>query len=466
MKRMLVIGGGLTGLSAAWHTRRAAVDVRLLESSPQIGGVVQTIRENGYLAETGPNSLQLSTPAQKEMLEALGLGSEICEASPSARNRFVVRAGQLVPVPLSPWQFLSTPLLSTGAKWRLLREPWIPTRSPATGGDESVADFVRRRLGPEVLAYAVEPFTGGVYAAPPDRLVLRHAFPRLKALEDKHGSLGRAALKLMWERRQAGEKRFRSRSISFREGMAALPRALAAQLGKPCIITEAKLNSLLAAGNGRWTAAWDSPSGNGREEFDAVVIATPAHAVGQMPLPSKLLKALAPLTSVEHPPLAAVVLGYPQAQVRHALDGFGVLLPSVEPFHILGTLFTSSLFPGRAPAGHVTLTTFVGGARWPEFAAMRDEGLLHLVQGDLEKLLGARGTPTYQRIVRWSHSIPQYGFQHDQVLAALKEAERAWPGLALAGSYRGGVSVTQCLENGRLAAEQVLNQSLSAGKSL
>ncbi len=463
MKRLLVIGGGLTGLSAAWHARRAAVDVRLLESGPQVGGVVQTFRENGYLAEAGPNSLQLSTPAQKEMLEALGLGPEICEANPDARNRFVVRAGRLVPVPLSPWQFFSTPLLSAGAKWRVLREPWIPTRSPATAGDESVADFVRRRLGPEVLAYAVEPFTGGVYAAPPDQLVLRHAFPRLKALEDTHGSLGRAALKLLWRRRQVGAKRFPSRSISFREGMVALPRALAAQLGEPCIIPGAKLSSLTRAENGHWTAAWEAPAGKTQEDFDAVVVAVPAHAVGQMPLPEKLLEALAPLSAVEHPPLAAVVFGYAREQVRHALDGFGVLLPSVEPYHILGTLFTSSLFPGRAPAGHVTLTTFVGGARWPEFATMRDEGLLHLVQGDLEKLLGARGAPSYQRIIRWPRSIPQYGFKHDQVLAALQAAERAWPGLALAGSYRGGVSVTQCLENGRLAATQALNQSLSAG---
>jgi len=451
MKRLLVIGGGLSGLSAAWHARRAGVFVRLLESAPQTGGVVQTYQGNGYMAEAGPNSLVLSSPAILDLLRALGLESEIVQTAPLVKNRFLVRGGVPQPVPHGPRSFLTSRLFSLSAKLRLLREWRIPARPANSAGEESLADFARRRFGPEALAYAFDPVAAGVYAGDPEKISVRHAFPRLHALETAHGSVLRG-LRAQFR----DPNRFRSSSISFRSGMAALPRALTAQLGDT-VATGARLNSLTRDSSGVWTAAWDSPGHFTKETFDAVVLAVPAHVVARLPLPSPLAAQLTPLQRVEHPPLAVVVLGYPQKNVRGRLDGFGLLVPAVEPFDVLGVLFTSSLFPERAPQDHVTLTAFAGGARRPELAALDDADLLRLVEENLQRLLRVNGPPTYRRLIRWDRAIPQYSLQHGEILAALDDAEKTWPGLALAGSYRDGVSVTQCLETGRLAADRALN---------
>jgi oxygen-dependent protoporphyrinogen oxidase len=455
MKRLLVIGGGLTGLSAAWHARRAGTVVRLLERSAQTGGVVSTYQENGYLVESGPNSLQLSSLAQLELLANLGLGEEIVPAAPWARNRFIVRHGKPRPLPLTPLQFIHSPLVNFRVALRLLRELRVPPRPPGADGEESIADFVRRRFGPDIFNYAFDPFVAGVYAGDPARLSARHALPRLFALEAEHGSVLRG-LRAQSHANRGNAAAFTSRSVSFRSGMAALPRALTAQLGD-AVTTSAQLTSLQRDPSGAWLASWQTPASAEQQTFDAVVLAVPAHAVGRLPLPQPLVETLAPLARVEHAPVAIVALGFPQSAVRGRLDGFGLLVPSVEPFDILGTLFTSSIFPDRAPTGHVLLTTFVGGARRPEFVAQPDATLIDLVAADLKILLRLRGTPAYQRVVRWDRAIPQYGLDHGRLLAALDAAESAWPGLALAGSYRGGVSVTQCLENGRLAAERILN---------
>ncbi len=451
MKRLLVIGGGLTGLSAAWHARRAGASVRLLESAPQTGGVVQTYQENGYLAEGGPNSLVVSTAAILDLLNNLGLAGEIVPAAPWARNRFVVRRGVPRPLPFTPGQFLHNPFVSFRVLRHLLREFRIPPRPADAPGEESIAAFARRRFGPDIFNYAFDPFVSGIFAGDPEKLSVRYALPRLFALEAEHGSVLRA---LRMQRRQPGA--FKSRIISFRTGMAALPNALAAQLGDS-VTTSARLTSLQRDASGVWSAAWETPDHSANESFDAVVLALPAHAVNQLPLPAPLSETLVPLARVEHAPVAVAVLGYPRSAIGRRLDGFGVLVPSVEPFDILGTLFTSSVFPGRAPDSHVTLTTFVGGARHPDLAVLPDDALFHLVTDNLKKILRVNGRPTYQRLIRWDRAIPQYKLDHGQLLATLDAAERAWPGLALGGSYRSGVSVTNCLDYGRLAAARLLN---------
>lgn len=453
MKRLLVIGGGLTGLSAAWHAKRAGVSVRLLESAPQTGGVVQTYQENGYLAESGPNSLVVSSAATLDLLHNLGLAGEIVPAAPWARNRFVVRRGVPRPLPLTPRQLLYSPFITFSVVRHLLREFRIPPRPPNAPGEESVAAFARRRFGPDIFNYAFDPFVSGIFAGDPEKLSVRYALPRLHALETEHGSVLRGMLR---KRRQAAA--FKSRIISFRHGLTALPNAFAAQLGAT-VTTSARLTSLQRDSSGAWSAGWETPDRSVQESFDAVVLAVPAHAVNRLPLPAPLTESLAPLARVEHSPVTVTVLGYPRAAIGHPLNGFGVLVPSVEPFDILGTLFTSSVFSGRAPDGHVTLATFVGGARHPELAALPDDALFNLVADNLKKLLRVNGTPTYRRLIRWERAIPQYNLDHGQLLACLDTAELAWPGLALAGSYRGGVSVAHCLISGVTATARALKHA-------
>jgi len=461
MKRLLVIGGGLAGLGAAWRARRAGAEICLLETAKQPGGVVQSSRENGFLIEAGPNTLMASSPALVKLLGDLGLENEIAIAASSARERFIVRDGKLVPVPMSAWNFLTSPLLSTRGKLRLLAEPFAQARPPPAAGDESLADFARRRLGAEAFAYGLEPFVAGIFAGNPEKLSARHALPRLQAIETEHGSIARGLIKIQKKRKALGAPV--PRLISFREGMAALPRALAAQLGGSLIL-QAHLTSLTRDATGKWSAAWSTPDGNTQEIFDGVTLAVPAYALAKLPLPDELITHLVPLTKIEHPPVSVVTLGFSRGAVAHPLDGFGVLVPAVEKFSVLGVLFNSTLFPGRAPTGQVLLTVFVGGARQPELARLPDNELVALVIKDLQKLLKISAPPTFQKIVRWPLAIPQYNLNHGDMIAAGEATERAWPGLTLAGSYRGGVSMPQCLETGQAAGLRALNLSPSAGE--
>jgi oxygen-dependent protoporphyrinogen oxidase len=194
------------------------------------------------------------------------------------------------------------------------------------------------------------------------------------------------------------------------------------------------------------------------------VLAVPAHALASLPLPDELKAQLTPLGEIEYPPVSVVTLGFPRHAVGHPLDGFGVLVPAVEKLSVLGVLFNSTLFPGRVPTGQVLLTIFVGGARQPELAAWPDEELVTRVRTDLEKLLTVSGAPVFQKIVRWPRAIPQYNLNHGAMLAAITAAEQAWPGLVLAGSYFGGVSVPQCLATGQAAGLRALNLSPIAAK--
>jgi len=251
--------------------------------------------------------------------------------------------------------------------------------------------------------------------------------------------------------------------ISFREGMAALPRALAVKLDDG-LVMEARLLALERGADGKWAAKWQGPGGQSEEQFDGVVLAVPAHALAAFPVPAELVESLAPLAKIEHPPVTNVVLGFPRDGVGHPLDGFGVLVPAVENLSILGALFNSTLFPGRAPEGQVLITVFVGGARQPALAQLPDAELLARVLGDLGKLLQVTVPPSFQKIIRWPHAIPQYNLDYGTMLIAMEAAERAWPGLVLAGSYRGGVSVPQVLENGAAAGLRALNLSPSIGE--
>ncbi len=459
MKRLLVIGGGLAGLNAAYQAKRTGAEVRVLEATGRAGGVVQSHRESGFLCEMGPNTLLNRDPALHQLLADLGLESEIVEAAPAARERFIVRDGKLVPVPMSAGQFLTTPLLTAAAKLRLLAEPWARARTTNKPTEESLADFARRRLGAEVFTYGLEPFVAGIFAGDPEKMSVRHAFPRLQAMEDEHGSLARGAIHALRNRPKSSPARL----ISFEEGIGALPRALAAQLGE-ALTLNTRLMSLEKNSTGLWEAAWATPTTQVRQKFEGVTLAVPAHTLSSLSLPVELKMHLTPLAKIEYPPVSVVLLGYPRPAVRHPLNGFGVLVPAVEKLSILGVLFNSTLFPGRAPVGQVLLTIFIGGARQPELAGLPDDVLAATAIADLEKLLRVSGPPVFQKIVRWPQGIPQYHLDHGDMLTAMENTERAWPGLTLAGSYRGGVSVPQCLATGAAAGLRALNLSPNAAE--
>ncbi len=462
-RSVAVVGAGITGLVAAFELRRVGIDVTVYEASPHAGGNIRTTKDDGFLAEHGPNSFVTSAPVEA-LLAKLDLLDEVVEANPSANKRYVVRNGRLVPFPLSPSTLLRTKLFSLRAKLRVLLEPLVSRG--ASADDESIASFVRRRLGREVLDFAVDPFISGIFAGDPETLSMAHAFPRVHNLERTYGSISKG---LMVLRRDAKRARASDRTnasiigstgptisarlISFVDGMQTLPDALEAsltdalRLGCPA--------RLLHRDNARWVLEAGSDLDTRRQTVDAVVLATPAHTLAAMELPAELRRLASGVERVEYPPVSALTLGFRHRDVAHPLDGFGMLIPAVERRNILGVLFSSSLFPARAPEAHVTVTCFVGGARHPALARENTAALVQRVLPDLQALIGVRGEPVYVKHVFWPKAIPQYTVGYGAVKAAADAMELENPGLYLAGNYRNGVSVGDCVASGQQIAARV-----------
>ncbi len=401
--------------------------------------------QDGWLHELGPNSLLEGSAEVAAFIDEVGLGTRRIYAAPAAKQRYIVRNGRLVAMPGSPWAFIGTPMFSWRAKLALVGEPWR-RRAPADA-EESVADFVVRRLGREFLDYAINPLVGGVYAGDPTLLSVRQAFPKLHALEQTYGSLIRGA----WARRNVsgGPK---ARIFSFPDGLQELPFALARPLGTAVRLGHRVLG--VARGEDGWRVEFESGGRRAAETFAAVVCALPAGVIAALPWQNVPEGArLVALGEIKHPPVASVFTGYKRAQVHHPLDGFGVLVPQVERRQILGTLFSSTLFPGRAPEGHVGLTTFVGGMRDPQLAGLDEHELLRVVQGELASLLGASGAPVFTRVQRWPRAIPQYTLDYQRFKDAITTVEAAAPGLFIGGNCRDGISLANCIEAGRRLAE-------------
>jgi oxygen-dependent protoporphyrinogen oxidase len=447
MSHVAVLGAGIAGLTTAHQLVQDGVDVTVLEASDCAGGVIQSTKAEGFRVEHGPNSLRPS-PALGRLLADLDLLEAVVTANEVASTRYVVRDETPTALPMSPTDFITTDLFSTRAKWRLLGEPFVSRRAAET--DESVADFVRRRLGPEVLDYAVAPFVGGVFAGRPEDLSVQHAFERLSTLEQKHGSLLWGGIRSALSGSD-DETVGPSGLFSFRDGLHTLPAALHKALDDR-VAVNAPVSGLAATDTG-WVV---SHGGTAPERFDAVVCTLPLHRFTALNFKTPV--DCTPLREVSYPPLQVVALGYDRAAVSHPLDGFGMLVPPVEDaFDILGTLFSSTLFPNRAPEGRVLLTTFVGGARAPALAQQPDDAVQEVVERDLGRLLEVTGSPVFSQHIHWSHAIPQYTLGYGAAKDTLDALEGTHPGLVFAGNYRQGVSVGDAAASGADAAERVVS---------
>lgn len=439
MTDAIVIGAGISGLCAAYRLQQSGRSVIVIERSPRVGGMIHSERTEGYLLEYGPNSIQSGTPLIRKLIRDLGLEGRRVEAAESAGVRYLVRNGQPVAAPASPGALMTSNLFGARAKLRLMREPFVPASPPDS--DESVADFVQRRLGKEVLDYAVNPFVAGVFAGDPRQLSMRHSFPALFELEQKHGSIIKGQIE---SRRDTSSLADTGRMFSFREGISELTDRLREQLRD--VRLERTAHAITCSSEG-----WVIETGIEQLRSRSVISTIPLHRLRHVALPEGF--PVDALNDVEYAPLSVVFHGYPRELVRHPLTGFGILVPEVEHrFGILGTLFTSSVFPGRAPEGYVLLTSFVGGMRKPELANKSDDHVHRLVHQDHVTLLGARNEPTFTRAVRWPQSIPQYTTGYDDVLAAVESVEARFGGLFLAGNYRGGISIGDAADSGDDAA--------------
>ena len=433
-KTIAILGGGITGLTAAYELLKLGHKPTVFESSPRIGGAIETIRQNDFLAECGPNTLLETSPRISNLISDLGLDSRKRYANPSMKNRYIIKGGKPVPMPLSPGQFVTTKLFSLGAKLNLIKEPFIAPCPSET--EESLAAFIVRRLGQEFLDYAINPFVAGVYAGDPSRLSVQHAFPKLYALEQKYGSMIKGQFFGARERKIRGTvSKDKAKLVSFDQGLEVLVDGLGQKIGDTINI------STVIESVEKDEKKWIVQGRKIREKFDAVITAIPTHRMTNMTFRDESDLDLSILRDIIYPPVTSVVMGFRRDQIRHSLEGFGMLVPKVERKNILGTIFSSSLFENRAPEGYVTLSTYIGGMRQPDHALLDDQEMDRLILKDLEALLGVRGEPAFINRRVWKKAIPQYTVGYGKILDRFNELEAAHSGLFFAGHYRNGISL-------------------------
>jgi protoporphyrinogen/coproporphyrinogen III oxidase len=455
--RIAVIGAGISGLCCAYWLDKNGFDVQVFEKNDRVGGSIVTEKEKGYLIDLGPNSALETSDTLRDLIRELGLEEQKVYGNEASNNRYVVRDGKLHPIPMSPPKFLKTKLFSARAKLRLLKEPFI---KPTDGNDISLADFVRYRLGDEFLKYAINPFVAGVYAGDPENLSTQAAFPKLYALEQKYGSFIKGAIKGARERKKRGEvSKDRAKLFSFIDGMQIFPDTIAEKLnGK--VITGIQVNTFQKTEEGYKI----SYSGNGQVKskfYDKILLSVPADGLG------RVLAAMAPeeakkIDKIEYPPVAVVFMGFKTAKILRDLDGFGFLIPKVENREILGSIWSSTIFPKRAPEGFAAFTTFVGGTRQPENGLLSDAKLEEVVLKDLNDLVGLKGTPDFIKIKKWPRAIPQYTMGYPEIQNMFNDLEQRFSGLYFAGNFRRGIGMGDSV----LSAYETVQKIIESNKSV
>jgi oxygen-dependent protoporphyrinogen oxidase len=445
----LVIGAGLSGLACAHALRQAGVEAHVIEAAPVAGGVIRSERRDGYLLEFGPQSFN-ATAVVLNLCRELGIEDQLLRA-PERAPRYVLVDGALREVPLTPPAFMKSSLVGLGTKARVLKD--VLGHSAPPEGEESVAAFVRRKFSPELLEKLVGPFVSGIYAGDPEKLGLRSAFPQLYEAEKSTGSVVKGLMRGGKKDKAASEK---PSLQTFRDGNRTLTDALAASLGPNIRCAVEARGVRILAGAGRGPAYEVTVGANGGEEIiaaDRLILATPTQQV------AALLRGVdgqfeGLLEKIEYVPMAVVSLGYPRSAVRHALEGFGFLVPRSSGLRILGTVWNSSLFPNRAPEGHVLVTSFVGGALDRQVSDMSEAQLADTVHRELAGLLGISQAPAFSNAEIWPQAIPQYNLGHAERIVRLAELQAKYPGLHLVGNYLHGPAWGACIEEALTVAGQ------------
>ena len=471
-KRIAVIGGGITGLAAAHHLLElsspdAPVSVSLFEATDRLGGVAGTTRVGEYLVETGADNFITNKPAAVKLCERLSIADQLLKTEAKYRGSLVLKDGRPVPVPegfmlLSPakiWPVLKSPIFSWAGKLRMGLELFVPRRTETT--DESLADFVRRRLGREALDRLIQPLVGGIYTSDPERLSLQATLPRFIDMERQHGSLIRASrLQAARESRQSNEFSGSGARYSLfatpRDGMSVIFDALRQKIesqGK--LVCNARVMRLESLAEGQMRVHFEDRY----EDFNRIVLAMPAFrqaALLETLQRDDLADLCRELRSIEYASTAIVVSGHRLEDVQHPLDSFGLVIPAIERRRVLAISFSSRKFVGRAPEGRVILRTFVGGAMQPEELLNSDAQIEQIVTDELRSILGVTGTPDFMRVVRHNESMPQYYIGHLDRVAKIRTLSQQLPGIVLAGNAFQGVGLPDCIENAEAAAERCL----------
>ena len=455
INRIVVVGGGVSGLAAAHRLiELGQTNVTLIEASPRVGGTIQTEEREGFLIERGPDSFISEKPEALELAKQLGLESRLIQTNEQYRRSFIVRNGRLRAVPegfqlLAPsrmWPFITSDIFSVTAKARIAMDLVLPRKSTNGTQDESLASFVRRRLGQEALERMAQPMVGGIYTADPETLSLRATLPRFLDMERKHRSLILAMLRQGKAQKTGTSGARYSLFLSFDRGMQVLVDALAQ------VKADVRLNTRvesLSLENGTWTI-----TANTGEQFeaDAVCLAVPAYIAATLLNGNLVTK----LRQIKYASTATINFGYRRSDINHPLNGFGFVVPFIEKRSLIACTFSSVKFSGRAPDGHVLLRAFAGGALQPEIFALDESEMTTRVEADLRELLGITAEPLFTEVAKWERSMPQYEVGHLDRITEIENEVNKLPGLTLAGNAYRGAGIPDCIRSGQTAAESIL----------
>jgi protoporphyrinogen/coproporphyrinogen III oxidase len=444
----VIIGAGISGLTCAYALKKSGQNVLLLEASARPGGMIQSVTENGYLFELGPQSFS-ATDAIFKLCDELGISGELVEA-PRGAPRYILIDGKLVPVPFSPGAFLSSPLLSWRTKLSILAEVLRTSKSPDS--DESVAAFVRAKFTPELLDRVVGPFVSGIYAGDPESLSLRAAFPQIYEADRLSSSVIRGSMRLAKNKPKTQQSR-RPGLYSFRKGNETLIRALASSLGEALRCKTSVVGEIERDSSGFCLQVTGS-QGKQSLRADKLVLATPAFANRELLLKTAP-SAGSELFGIEYAPVAVVSHGYRQDQLSSKLQGFGFLIPRSAHVRTLGTVWNSSLFEGRAPRDHVLMTSFIGGAKDGNALALPPEELSAIVHREVSVILGIKGEPAATKVTPYWAAIPQYNLGHTKRLDAARKDLSQAPGLWVTGNYWKGPAIGACIEHALAVAGEI-----------
>jgi oxygen-dependent protoporphyrinogen oxidase len=480
-RRVVVVGGGISGLAAAHRLSElqtdgegAPTEILLLEASARVGGTVRTFRREGFLLEGGPDSFISEKPAALALAGRIGLGGRVVETSDANRRSFVVRGGRLRPTPegfqlLAPSRmlpFLTTDIFSWRGKARMALDLLLPRHKNSNGKmDESLAAFVRRRFGREALERMAQPMVGGIYTADPETLSLRATMPRFLDMEREHRSL----ILAMWKAGRNSEAARKvqdgtsgarySLFLSFDEGLQVLTDAIAARLPEGALRLNTKVESIAFQPDARrWLL---KTTGGEAISADAICVALPAFAAASL-LRGVDAELADELDAIPYASTATVNLAYRRVDIPHALDGFGFVVPFVERRATLACTFSSVKFANRAPEGHALLRAFVGGALQPEMFALDEERMTEAVRRDLRDLLGITAAPLFAHVEKWPRSMAQYQLGHLERIARLCSRLDQFPTLALCGNAYDGAGLPDCVRGGESSAERLREVILSS----
>ena len=462
MARIAIIGGGISGLATAYAVEQLAasrgveLETIVVEKEDRLGGKIWSIKDEGYLCEWGPNGFLDNKPMTLELCDRLGIHGQLARSDDNARKRFIYSESELHRLPENGPSFLTSNLISWSGKFRLAKEYFIPKRDDDV--DETLADFGRRRLGPEALDKLIAPMVSGIFAGNPETMSLKSCFPRIYQLEQEYGGLLKAMVKLA---KQKKAERKAGKAVASAAGPGGVLTSFVEGIQELTDSTARSLNGDIKSGSAavaikQKSGGYEISLDNGETiDADVVVAAVPAYHLAQMIGEMSVVLADI-LKAILYAPMNVVCFGYEKEKIKHDLNGFGYLIPKKEGCSILGTLWDSSIFPNRAPEGHVMLRSMMGGATNPTAIDLSDRHVQDYVMADLRDIMGIDAAPDFVRIFRHQNAIPQYTAGHGQRLLALEDGFHKLPGLFFTGNAFFGIGLNDCVQASNRAAEKVV----------